>query len=106
MHITQTRRQFLAGLSVTSAVGLIGARRTLAAEAALETTSVRITKNQGICYAPEYVAEELLRDEGFTDIRYVDVPPPEISAAIARGKVDFGMNYALASARDIDAVRE
>jgi hypothetical protein len=31
------------------------------------------------------------------------VPPPEISAAIARGKADFGMNYALASVRDIDA---
>jgi NitT/TauT family transport system substrate-binding protein len=44
---------------------------------------VRITKNQGICYAPQYVAEELLRAEGFTDIRFVDVPPPEISAAIA-----------------------
>jgi len=38
-----------------------------------------------------------------TDIRFVDVPPPEISAAIARGKADFGMNYALASVRDIDA---
>ena len=31
------------------------------------------------------------------------MPPPEISAAIARGKVDFGMNYALGSVRDIDA---
>jgi NitT/TauT family transport system substrate-binding protein len=103
MTITQTRRQFLAGLSLTSAVGLLGARPALAAEAAPETTSVRITKNQGICYAPEYVAEELLRDEGFTDIRYVDAPPPEIDAAIAQGKVDFGMNYAPSFARDIDA---
>ena len=103
MTITQTRRQFLVGLSLTSAVGLLGAQPALVTEAALETTSVRITKNQGICYAPEYVAEEFLHDEGFTDIRYVDVPPPEISAAIARGKVDFGMNYALGFVRDIDA---
>jgi NitT/TauT family transport system substrate-binding protein len=103
MTITQTRRQFLTSLSLTSAVGLLGARTALGAEAALETTSVRITKNQGICYAPQYVAEELLRDEGFTDIRYVDTPPPEIGVAIARGKVDFGMNYAPAFARDIDA---
>jgi NitT/TauT family transport system substrate-binding protein len=103
MPITQTRRQFLTSLSLTSAVGLLGAPSALAAEAALETTSVRITKNQGICYAPEYVAEELLRDEGFTDIRYVDVPPTETSAAIAQGKVDFGMNYALGFVRDIDA---
>jgi NitT/TauT family transport system substrate-binding protein len=52
---------------------------------------MRITKNQGICYAPQYVAEEFLRDEGFTDIRFVDAPPPEIGAAIARGEVDFGV---------------
>jgi NitT/TauT family transport system substrate-binding protein len=75
----------------------------LAAEGPLETTSVRITKNQGICYAPQYVAEELLRDEGFTDIRFVDTPPPEITAAIAQGKADFGMAYSLQFARDIDA---
>jgi NitT/TauT family transport system substrate-binding protein len=103
MQIGQTRRRFLNTLSLTSAVGLLGARPTLAAEAALETTSVRITKNQGICYAPQYVAEELLRDEGFTDIGYVDTPVPEIGAAIAQGKVDFGMNYALLFVRDIDA---
>jgi NitT/TauT family transport system substrate-binding protein len=103
MTITQTRRQFLTSLSLTSAVGLLGARPALAAEAVLETTSVRITKNQGICYAPQYVAEEFLRDEGFTDIRFVDVSPPEISAAITQGKVDVGMNYALQTVRDIDA---
>jgi NitT/TauT family transport system substrate-binding protein len=103
MTITQTRRQFLTRLSLTSAVGLLGARPALAAEAALETTSVRITKNPGICYAPEYVAEELLRDEGFTDIRYVDTPSAEIGTAIAQGKVDFGMTYALQFVRDIDA---
>jgi NitT/TauT family transport system substrate-binding protein len=61
------------------------------------------TKNQGICYAPQYVAEDLLCDEGFTDIHFIDTPPPEIPAAIARGKVDFGMAYALQFARGIDA---
>jgi NitT/TauT family transport system substrate-binding protein len=75
----------------------------LAVEPALETTSVRITKNQGICYAPQYTAEELLRDEGFTEIQFVDTPPPEIGAAIALGKVDFGLGYAPQFARDIDA---
>jgi NitT/TauT family transport system substrate-binding protein len=103
MTITQTRRQFLTGLSLTSSVGLLGARPALAAEAALETTSVRITKNYGICYAPQYVAEEFLRGEGLTDVRYVDTPVTDIGAAIAQGKVDFGMNYALLFVRDIDA---
>jgi NitT/TauT family transport system substrate-binding protein len=103
MGMTQTRRRFLATLSLAGAAGLFGARRALATEVALETTAVRITKNQGICYAPQYVAGALLRDEGFTDIRYVDTPPPEIGAAIAQGKVDFGMNYAPSFVRDIDA---
>ena len=103
MRITQTRRRFLTTLSSAGAAGLLHAQRGLGAEGRLETTSVRITKNQGICYAPQYVAEELLRDEGFTDIRFVDTPPPEIPTAIARGRVDFGMAYAPQFAMDIDA---
>jgi NitT/TauT family transport system substrate-binding protein len=100
MALIQTRRGFLGGIA--AAAGLVRAPRAPAAAGALETTSVRITKNRGICYAPQYVAEELLRDEGFTDIRYVDTPPPEIGPAIAQGKVDFGMGYAPQFVRDID----
>ena len=103
MRMTQTRRQFLTTASVVSASSLVGPLHGRGAEGGLETTTVRLVKNQGICYAPQYVAEDLLRGEGFTDIRYVEVPPPEISAAIARGNVDFGMNYGLQLVRDIDA---
>jgi NitT/TauT family transport system substrate-binding protein len=103
MPMMQTRRRLLATLSSAGAAGLVRPSRVLAAEGPLETTSVRITKNQGICYAPQYVAEELLRDEGFTDIRFVETPPPEITATIAQGKADFGMAYSLQFARDIDA---
>jgi NitT/TauT family transport system substrate-binding protein len=97
------RRQFVTTLSLAGAAILAAPRRAFAGEEPLETTSVRITKNQGICYAPQYVAEELLRDEGFTDIRFVDTTPDEIPTAIALGKVDFGMGYAPQFARDIDA---
>ena len=103
MPMMQSRRCFLTTLSLAGAAGLVGAPRALAAEGTLETTTIRIVKNQGICYAPQYVAEELLRDEGFTNIRFVDTPPPEIPAAITRGKVDFGMGYAPQFATDIDA---
>ena len=44
---------------------------SLADEAPLETTAVRLIKIPGICIAPQYVAEELLRAEGFTEVRYV-----------------------------------
>ena len=71
MPMTQTRRRFLTTLSLAGAAGLVRAPPALAAEGALETTTVRLAKIAGICLAPQYVAEELLRAEGFTDIRYV-----------------------------------
>ena len=62
--MVQTRRRFLNTLSGAGAVGLLLAPRALAAEGALETTSVRLLKFSGICIAPQYVAEGLLRTEG------------------------------------------
>jgi NitT/TauT family transport system substrate-binding protein len=93
MQMMQTRRRFLTTLSLAGAAGLIRAPRALAAEGALETTTVRLPKIPAICFAPLYVAEELLRAEGFTDIRYVAtaINQPE---GIARGEIDFGSNFA------------
>jgi NitT/TauT family transport system substrate-binding protein len=95
MPITQTRRRFLKTISLAGTAGVLGARPALAAQGALETTTVRIARVDGICIAPQYVAEELLRAEGFTDVRYVRLAPglntPE---GIASGDVDFGSNFA------------
>ena len=92
MAMTQTRRRFLSTLSAVGAAGLVRAPRALAAEAALETTTVRLTKSAAICIAPEYVAEEFLRAEGFTDIRYVDLPETTTRIeAIARGTLDSSL---------------
>jgi len=93
MTTGHTRRRFLTTLSLAGAAGLIRAPRALAAEGVLETTSVRLSKIPAICYAPLYVAEELLRAEGFTDIRYVPtgINTPE---GISRGEIDFGSNFA------------
>jgi NitT/TauT family transport system substrate-binding protein len=92
MSIIQTRRRFLTALSLAGAAGFVGAPRALAAEGPLETTTVRIVKEPGICIAPQYVAEGLLRAEGFTDVRYVEAT--DTSEGIATGKVDFGLNFA------------
>ena len=90
--MTQTRRRFLSTLSAVGAAGLVRAPRASAAEAALETTTVRLTKSAAICIAPEYVAEEFLRAEGFTDIRYVDLPETTTRIeAIARGTLDSSL---------------
>jgi NitT/TauT family transport system substrate-binding protein len=95
MLMTQTRRRFLTTVSLAGAAGLLGARPVLAEEGGLETTAVRIARTSGICIAPQYVAEELLRAEGFTDVRYVQLPPADNSPeGIAQGEVDFGLNFA------------
>jgi NitT/TauT family transport system substrate-binding protein len=89
MSVVQTRRRFLTALSAAGAAGLVRAPPALA-EGALETTMVRIAKTAAICVAPQYVSEELLRAEGFTDIRYVEVPVAVfVTQAIGRGEADF-----------------
>ena len=88
--IQQNRRDFLASASWPSAAGVLGARGSLADEGPPETTTIRLAKYPNICLAPQYVAEELLRAEGFTDIRYV----PDSRARtqmVARGEIDFDL---------------
>ena len=98
MTMLQTRRRFLATTALAGAAALL---RTpaLAAEGPPETTSVRLTKVPGIYLAPQYVASELLRAEGFTEIQYVDVP----AGVLPLGKVDFSQAYAANFLRQIDA---
>jgi NitT/TauT family transport system substrate-binding protein len=92
-HVAQNRRRFLAKVAATAAAGLISSRHS-EAQGRLETTSVRSGKIAGICIAPQYVAHELLRAEGFTDIRYVDTEPGTVAAhALAHGEIDFTTNF-------------
>src|SRR5215831_9339813 len=92
MPLMHTRRRFLAGLSLAGAAGLLSPWRASAAEPDLETTSVRLAKNPVICFAPQYVCEDLLHMEGFTDIRYVDTKVSAIGQGLAEGKYDFASN--------------
>jgi NitT/TauT family transport system substrate-binding protein len=93
--MVQSRRWFLAGLSAAGAAGLIGRSQSASSEPALETTSIRLSKIPGICIAPQYVAEELLRDEGFTDVRYVSLEAgTAVAEAMGRGELDISLNFA------------
>ena len=94
MQIIQNRRHFLAGAASVGAAGLIGTSTPAWAEAPPETTTVRLAKIKGICIAPQYVAEELLHAEGFTEVRYVMTETAAgQSDAIASGHLDFSMNF-------------
>jgi len=90
-----SRRDFLNALTIAGATGLLGIRsETLAAEPAPETTRIRLTSIPGVCVAPQYVSEELLRVEGFTDVQYVKLKLDELYKAFASGAVDISMAYA------------
>jgi NitT/TauT family transport system substrate-binding protein len=103
MSIIQTRRRFLTTAAVAGAAGLFPIRPTPAAVGAPEATSVTLAKTPALCTAPQYIADELLRAEGFTEIRFVETIAPEVPSAVAAGKVDFSMAYASQFVAAIDA---
>jgi len=86
---TRTRRQFLTTASLAGAAVLLRPAPLLAADAPLETTTVRIIKSNAICIAPQYIAEEQLRAEGFGDIRFVEVAQDDYWEALREDKVDL-----------------
>jgi NitT/TauT family transport system substrate-binding protein len=102
MQMTQSRRRFLATLSSAGAASLIGASNSSAQEAPPETTTIRLSKISGICIAPQYVAEELLKSEGFADVQYIDVGV-DIHPAFAAGKIDVSMAFVAPFIVQLDA---
>ena len=103
MPMMQTRRRLLAALSAAGAAAMLPRRRGSAAEPPPETTTVRLERLPVICFAPQYVCEEMLRAEGFTDIRYVETTPPAISEDLGHGSVDFAANLVPSHIAAIDA---
>ena len=87
----------LSGLSsLAGAASLLDRGDSLAQERPPEITTVRIPTGSLICNAPTYIADELLRAEGFTDIQHVPVTPESSagpSELMERGELDFGMVY-------------
>jgi NitT/TauT family transport system substrate-binding protein len=102
MQTRQTRRRLLATLSSATAVGLFGGN-VPAQEAPPEITTLRLTKVPGICVAPQYVAEELLKAEGFSEVQYVEVEAADVHAAFAAAKVDVSMAFVAPFLMQVDA---
>jgi NitT/TauT family transport system substrate-binding protein len=99
-----SRRTFLRGVALVGTVGLQGlCPRSVAAEPPLETKRIRIAQIPAICLAPQYVAEQLLRDEGFTDVQYVKVPQAQIVKSSLAGDVDLSADSASAIIIELDA---
>jgi NitT/TauT family transport system substrate-binding protein len=100
-----SRRRFLAGGASLVTASLLGLPGRAAAEPPPETTRLRLVQIPGICQAPQYVAEELLRVEGFTDVEYLRKPGTtrSIETALASGEADINMHFAAPLIMRLDA---
>jgi NitT/TauT family transport system substrate-binding protein len=91
-----SRRQFVGGLTLAGTARLLGRRPDeAAAEPPPETTRLRLYKFPGICLAPQYVAEALLRAEGFAEVQYLEFPEggKGVYDRVGSGAVDITQWY-------------
>jgi NitT/TauT family transport system substrate-binding protein len=105
----QNRRRFLTSLSSAAAAGLLDTSNVLGEEAPLETTQIRLFDWTGLCIAPQFVAEELLKSEGFTDVQYLrneaggeasgSLPNP----LLASGAIDINSQFSAPSIIRVEA---
>jgi NitT/TauT family transport system substrate-binding protein len=88
------RRRFLAGASALGVASVLGSIREAAAEPPPEITKIRLVRAQAVCLAPQYLAEELLAMEGFTDVEYVQLTEGNLIDKIEQGHADLTMDSA------------
>jgi NitT/TauT family transport system substrate-binding protein len=63
-----------------------------------------LEQSEGICIAPQYVAEELLHVEGFTEVQYVKTGyGATLYQALGSGALDLAMSFVPASIIELDA---
>jgi NitT/TauT family transport system substrate-binding protein len=103
---SQKRRRVLKALGAgIGCAGLgIGGIPAAHAERPLETTRIRLCRDAGLCVAPQYLAQELLRAEGFTDVEYVpETTEIGTSKLVASGAADINLSFALSTLLRVDA---
>jgi NitT/TauT family transport system substrate-binding protein len=65
---------------------------------------IRLIRITGICVAPQYVADDLLRAEGFLDVEYVPAIAGIAAAkAVGSGAADITMNFVAPTLMRVDA---
>jgi NitT/TauT family transport system substrate-binding protein len=92
-------------LAFAGAGTVLGSRsESFAAEPPLEISRIRLYQKPSICSAPQYLAEELLKAEGFTDVQYPKIPGTrDIETALAAGTIDVGFHFAAPNLIRVDA---
>jgi NitT/TauT family transport system substrate-binding protein len=91
-----SRREFLRTATLVGTGVLLGfPSETHANEPPPETKRIRIPQTASTCRTPEWMAEELLRSEGFSDIQYVPIQGTlALQRSLASGEADIGAHFA------------
>jgi NitT/TauT family transport system substrate-binding protein len=98
-----SRRTFFAGASALCASGLLGLPEIAAADPPPEISKIRIVHTPVVCFAPIYIAAELLRLEGFSEVEYVKPRNEGNVGLLTAGGADIAMAGATAVMLPIDA---
>jgi NitT/TauT family transport system substrate-binding protein len=90
-----SRREFLSRVSLAGSAALLGLRsEAIAAEPPPEITKLRLARDLSLCVAPQHMAEELLRGEGFTDVQYIPMQGfVGVPKGLASGELDISMQF-------------
>src|SRR5882672_8854569 len=104
-HDRWSRRQFLNAAALAGTGAALGLRSgPSAAEPPPETTRIKLIEISGICIAPQYVVQDLLHSEGFTDVQYFQAAAGIATAkALAAGNADLSLNFVAPCVIQIDA---
>src|SRR5262245_26882288 len=71
------RRDFLTRSALAGVASLFSVTpEPVAAEPPPETTRIKLRDVPAACLVPQYIAEEMLKAEGFTDVRFVKLADP------------------------------
>jgi NitT/TauT family transport system substrate-binding protein len=92
-----SRRDFVRGVTLAGTAELVGLRPKPAdADPPRETTKLRLFENPVTCLVPQYVAQELLHSEGFTDVQYLKNPnetQDHVPDVLLSGQVDISLTF-------------
>jgi NitT/TauT family transport system substrate-binding protein len=71
-----------------------------------ETTTIRLPGGFATCVAPEFLAADLLRAEGFTDVQHVPNTDVDLVPMVGAGDIDVAMQTAAITITEADKNRQ
>jgi len=85
------RRRFLQQSSAVCASSLFLAPGISRAEPPPEVDRIRLVRAPGICIAPQYIAEDFLKLEGFQHVEYVEIQRNNTASMLVSDGADFSL---------------